>query len=102
MYEGESKVYPHTYTQKASGDPVNLTGSSIEFDCDDESFNKIAVITDAPNGKYKLEITESDTLGKVSKNGKITIKYLVKHTSSGGEVRYIYKLNLNVIGVNDD
>ena len=102
MYEGESKVYPHTYTQKASGDPVDLTGSSIEFDCDDDSFNKTAVITDAVNGKYNLELSEADTLGKVSKNGEITIKYLVKHTSSGGEVRYIYKLNLNVIGVNDD
>lgn len=102
MYEGEAKTFPHTWTEKVSGNPIDLTGSSIEFECKDQEFSKTATITDAENGKYQLNISESDTLGKVSKGGQITIKYLVKHISSGGEVRYIYKLHIKVIGVHDD
>ena len=102
MYEGESKTYPHTWTEEATGDPVILTGSSIEFDCKDQEFSKTATITDAVNGKYQLSIIESDTLGKVSKGGQITIKYLVSQISSGGDVRYIYRLHIKVIGVYDD
>ena len=102
MYEGESKIYPHTWVEKATGNPIDLTGSTIEFDCNDASFNKTAVITDEVNGKYNLVLAESDTLGKVSTGGQLTIKYIVKHISSGGEIRYIYKLNIKVIGVDDD
>ena len=102
MYEGETKTFPHTWTEKVSGNPIDLTGSSIEFDSGRGSFDKMAVITDATNGKYELRLDEADTLGKVSKGGQLTIKYLVKHVSSGGDVRYIYKLHLTVIGVYDD
>ena len=102
MYEGEAKTYPHTWTEKATGEPIKLMGSSIEFECKDQEFSKTATITDAENGKYELHIAEADTEGKVSKGGQITIKYLVKHVSSGGEVRYIYRLHLTVIGVHDD
>ena len=102
MREGETKTFPHTWTEKISGEPVNLTGSTIIFDCSRIEFSKTATITDAANGKYQLSIIESDTLGKVSKGGQITIKYLVKHISSGGDVRYIYRLHIKVIGVYDD
>lgn len=102
MYEGETKTFPHVWTEKATGNPINLAGSSIEFDCKDQEFSKTATITDAAGGKYELHIAESDTLGKVSKGGQITIKYLVKHVSSGGEVRYIYRLHIRVIGAHDD
>lgn len=102
MYEGESKTFPHAWTEKATGNPIDLTGSTIEFDSLMDEFNKSAVITDAINGKYELRLNEADTLGRVSKGGQLTIKYLVKHISPGGEVRYIYKLHLTVIGVYDD
>lgn len=102
MYEGEAKTLPHTWTEKATGNPIDLTGSSIEFECKNQEFSKAAVITDAANSKYELRLLEADTLGKVSKGGQITIKYLVKHVSSGGDIRYIYKLHITVIGVHDD
>ena len=102
MYEGEAKTYPHTWTEKVSGNPIDLTGSTILFDCSRLEFSKTAAITDAVNGKYEFSIEESDTLGRISKGGEITIKYLVKHISAGGDIRYIYKLNLKVIGVHDD
>ena len=102
MYEGEAKTFPHTWTEKATGNPIDLTGSSVEFDCKDLEFSKAATVTDAVNGKYELSIAKADTEGKVSKGGQITIKYLVKHVSSGGDVRYIYRLHLTVIGVHDD
>jgi hypothetical protein len=102
MYEGEARTFPHTWTEKETGNPIDLTGSSIEFDCKEHEFSRSAVITDAANGKYELQITEADTLGKVSKGGRITIRYLVKHVGSGGDVRYIYRLNIVVVGVHDD
>ena len=102
MYEGEIKTLPHTWNEKVSGNPIDLTGSSILFECSRLEFSKTAAITDAVNGKYQLSIQESDTLGRISKGGQITINYLVKHISSGGDVRYIYKLKLTVIGVHDD
>ena len=102
MYEGEVRTIPHTWTEKTSGNPIDLTGSSIEFDSKRPEFNKTALITDAENGKYELRLDEADTLGRVSKGGQLTIKYLVKHVSSGGDVRYIYKLHITVIGANDD
>ena len=102
MHEGEVKTFPHTWIEKVSGNPIDLTGSSIEFDCKNQEFSKTAIITDATNGKYELHIAEVDTEGKVSRGGQITIRYLVKHVSSGGEVRYIYRLHIKVIGVHDD
>ena len=102
MYEGEAKTFPHTWTEKSSGNPIDLTGSSINFDCKVQEFSRSANITDHANGKYDLVIHESDTLGKITKGGQITIKYLVKHISSGGDVRYIYRLHITVIGVHDD
>ena len=102
MYEGEAKTFPHTWNEKATGNPIDLTGSSIEFECKNQEFSKTAVITDAANGKYELQIAQADTEGKVSKGGQITIKYLVKHVSSGGDIRYIYNLHLKVMGVHDD
>ena len=102
MYEGEVRAFPHTWTERSTGNPIDLTGSSVEFDSSKAEFNKAALITDPVNGKYELRLEESDTLGRVSKGGQITIKYLVKHISSGGDVRYIYQLHLTVIGVHDD
>ena len=81
MHEGEAKTFPHVWTEKATGSPIDLSGSSI---------------------KYNLVIDESDTLGRISKGGQIVIKYIVKSVSASGDVRYIYKLYLTVIGVHDD
>ena len=102
MHEGEAKTFPHVWTEKATGSPIDLSGSSIEFDCHNQEFSKTAIITDAINGKYNLVIDESDTLGRISKGGQIVIKYIVKSVSASGDVRYIYKLYLTVIGVHDD
>ena len=99
--EGEDLQFPLTWTEKDSGNPIDLTGSQVIFESEDGTYDHNAHIIDAINGKYQFHLESSVTAGTVRNGSKKMLRYLVKHTSSGGLTSYIFRMNILVVGVYD-
>jgi len=98
MVEGEDLVYPLRWTNKETGDPIDLTGSQIFFEADQSEFDLVANITDALDGKYEFNLPAATTAGTVADLRWRTVKYLVKHVSSGGITTFLFRIHLTVVG----
>jgi|19_taG_2_1085344.scaffolds.fasta_scaffold07594_3 hypothetical protein len=101
MVEGEDLVYPLRWTNKETGDPIDLTGSQIFFEADQSEFDLVANITDALDGKYEFNLPAATTAGTVADLRWRTVKYLVKHVSSGGITTFLFRIHLTVVGAHD-
>lgn len=101
MVEGEDKVFPLRWTNQETGAPVDLTGSQIFFEADQSEFDLVANITDALDGKYEFNLPAATTAGTVADLRWRTVKYLVKHVSSGGLTSFLFRINLTVVGAHD-
>ena len=101
IIEGEDLTLPIKWTVKETGAEVDLTGSTIFFDAKRPEFDRFAVITDAVGGEYTFNLAAADTGGKVTTGGEINLDYMVKHTNSSGEVNYIYRIKIKVVGANE-
>ncbi len=101
IIEGEHLTLPIKWTVKETGAPIDLTGSTIEFEAKDSSYNMLAIITDAVEGEYNFRLQSVATAGKITKGGEINLDYLVKHTNSTGEINYIYRIKVKVVGAHD-
>ena len=99
--EGEDLQFPLTWTEKDSGNPIDLTGSQIIFESEDGTYDQTAIMLDEVNGKYQFTLNAADTLGTVHRGAKKTLRYLVKHISSGGLTSYLFRMNILVVGVYD-
>ena len=101
IIEGDDLTLPIKWTVKETGEPIDLTGSAIFFDAKDPDFDMSAIITNATEGEYQFVMPESMTAGKITKGGERNLDYLVKHTSSGGDVKHIFRIKLKVVGAHD-
>ena len=98
IIEGESIYLPMRWTVKDTGEPVDLTGSTISFESKRDGQDLPATITNPTQGEYTFELGSDLTLGKVSLGGQINLNYLVKHTNPSGGVDYIYRIKIKVVG----
>jgi hypothetical protein len=101
IIEGQDLILPIKWTVKDTGLPVDLTGGSIFFDAKRLDFDMPAAITDAANGEYTFKIEASATAGRVTSGGEINLDYLVRYTNSAGEIDYIYRIKVKVVGANE-
>ena len=101
IIEGEDLTLPIKWTIKETGAAVDLTGSTIFFDAKRPEFDRFATITNATEGEYTFSLSAADTDGKVTTGGEINLDYLVKHTNGSGEVNYIYRIKIKVVGANE-
>ena len=99
--EGDDLALPITWTVKETGDPIDLTGSTIFFDAKDPDFDMDAVITNAAQGEYEFVMPAAKTAGKITKGGERNLDYLVRHTSAGGEIKHVFIIKLKVVGAHD-
>ena len=60
-----------------------------------------AIITDAEEGEYTFKLEASATAGQVTSGGEINLDYLVRYTNSLGEIDYIYRIKVKVVGANE-
>ena len=98
IIEGSDLRLPIKWTVKETGLPIDLTGATIFFDAKRPDFDMTATITDAAQGEYSFILPASSTDGKVTTGGEINLDYLVKYTSAAGEIDYIFRLKVKVVG----
>ena len=99
--EGEDLQFPITWTEKESGNPIDLTGSQIIFESEDGTYDYNANIIDHVGGKYEFNLPASQTANTLADGSKKSLRYTVKHISSGGLSRYLFKLQVVVVGIHD-
>lgn len=59
IYKGDDKTFAFRF--KAADVPVNITGYTIVFECEEASLTRDAVIVDALDGRYDVVFTPIDT-----------------------------------------
>tara|TARA_B110000014_G_scaffold244010_1_gene214834 strand:- start:475 stop:807 length:333 start_codon:yes stop_codon:yes gene_type:complete len=101
IIEGEHLTLPIKWTVKETGAPIDLTGSTLSFEAKDPDYDMPAIITNAVEGEYNFRLQSVATAGKVTKGGQISLDYLVKHENSTGEINYIYRIQVKVVGAHD-
>lgn len=99
--EGEDLKFPIFWKEKESGNPIDLTGSQIIFKSEDGTFDQTATINDAANGEYEFYLPSSETFGSIDDGVKKTLRYKVKHISSGGLISFLFNIEILVVGLND-
>lgn len=63
----------------SEGSPVDLSGSSIYFECDVDAINQLCGMQDPMTGEFTLDIVGSTTLSL----DKVNIKYYIRRWPSG-------------------
>ena len=101
IIEGEDLRLNLAWTEKDSGNPIDLTGSTIKLEADIEGFDQDLTILDAANGVFELHLDKSKTIGFTGDKELRFVKFLVKHTEASGDVRYIFKIEVAVYADHD-
>lgn len=99
--EGEDLVFPLEWAEQATGEPIDLTGSTIRFESNDPEYSHDALILDAVGGRYQFSLPASKTASTMYRGELKVIKYTVKHTSAGGITTFLFKIEVTIEGVND-
>lgn len=68
---GFDKIVKFRYI--ANGEPVDLTGSTIDFNCSLDTFDQQAVITDAIAGEFEISFPKEITLDLTQRRQKYEV-----------------------------